>query len=133
MTVEMGVPTVETYAFADDRLDSPTYVEKEFVLGGRLSAVYSNNDREYIWFGYNACNCPGSLFLVDDIPLLSAFMQETPAVTHTPYIRDTIGEAYPQDCGTFTVSLEPNTVSGPTLTVADFLTVTNPATGALSL
>jgi len=54
------------------------------------------------------------------------------AETHTPTIEDTVSTAYAQDCGGFTVSLEPQTLSSPTLNVADFLTV-DPATGALSL
>jgi len=78
------------------------------------------------------CNCPASRFMVTDIPLLSLNILDD-SVEHTPTITDTISAAYPgQNCGGFTVSLEAQTLSSPTLNVADFLTV-DPNTGTLTL
>jgi len=96
---------------------------------GRICKIHTN--AKYYWFSFNLCNCPASRFTVSDIPLLTHFVGQT-AVTNAPTIEDTVSAAYTQNCGSFTVSLETQTLSSPTLTVADFLTV-DPTTGALSL
>jgi len=71
---------------------------------GRICKIHKNAD--YYWFSFNLCNCPASRFTITDVPLLAHFVAQA-AETHSPTIQNTVSTAYAQDCGGFTVSLEP--------------------------